>query len=65
MSGDLVERLRGSGPYTCCQCTAATWNDDDWCNECVAEAQAEIDRIAALDAEEALRARQPEKGEEG
>jgi len=23
-----------AGPYTCCQCTAATWNDDDWCDDC-------------------------------
>jgi len=25
------------GPYTCCRCTASTWNDDDWCDECRAE----------------------------
>ena len=22
------------GPFTCCQCCAPTWNDDDWCDDC-------------------------------
>ena len=36
-----------SGPHTCCQCNAATWNDDDWCDECVEAARAENNRPAS------------------
>ena len=27
-----------AGPYTCIRCLAGTWNDDDICDECRAEA---------------------------
>lgn len=42
--GDATEDECG-GPYTCCQCLAPTWNDDDWCDNCTAQAQRELDEI--------------------
>lgn len=34
LSGDGEE---SGGPYTCMHCCASTWNDDDWCDECLEE----------------------------
>lgn len=36
------------GPYTCIKCTAGTWNDDDWCDDCREEARVENERLATM-----------------
>ena len=36
-----------SGPYSCRQCLAPTWNEDDMCDAC----EAEYRRMAGLDDE--------------